>query len=73
MAELVAHDLILDGRLVAMLGLVLDLLVDQWVLGEDFSHEELLGEGESLDVRNGDMDELSLCVRAQVVVAKERV
>lgn len=38
---LVAHYFILDGALVAMLGLVLDVLVDEGVLGENLAHQEL--------------------------------
>lgn len=37
-----AHDFILDGALVPMLGLVLDILVDEGILGEDLAHQELL-------------------------------
>ena len=37
-AHFVPHDLILDRRLVSMLRLVFDLLVDQRVLGEHLAH-----------------------------------
>jgi len=36
------HDLVFDGTLVAMLRLILDVLVDERVLGEYFAHKELL-------------------------------
>ncbi len=70
---LVAHDFVLDGALVAMLRLVLDVLVDKGVLGEDFAHEELFRQGEGLHGLLSDMNELSLGVAAKVVVSKERV
>jgi len=73
MRVLVTHDLILDGALVAVSGLVSDVAVDKRVLREDFAHEELLGEGERLDIVGGDVDELGLRVVAEVVVAEERV
>lgn len=47
--ELVAHDFVLDRALVAVARLVLDVAVDQRVLREHFAHEELLGQGKSLD------------------------
>ena len=72
-AEFVAHDLVLDGALVAMARLILDLSVDEGVLGEDLVHEELLGQGERLDLCLGDVHELGLRVAAQIVVAEERV
>ena len=70
-AELVAHDLVLDGALVAMARLILDLTVDEGVLGEDLVHQELLGQGKGLDLGLGDVHEFSLSVAAQVVIAKE--
>ncbi len=68
-----AHDFILDSALVAMLRLVLNILVDKGVLGEDLSHKELFRQGKGLHGLLGDMDELSLSVAAQVVVSEERV
>lgn len=70
---LVAHDFILDGALVAMLRLVLDVLVDKGVLGEDLTHKELFGQGKGLHGLLGDMYELGLGVAAQIVVSEERV
>lgn len=70
---LVAHDFILDGALVAMLGLVLDVLVDEGVLGEDLAHQELLREGKGLNICLCDMHKLGLSVAAEIVVAEERV
>ena len=69
--ELVAHDLILDRGGVAMLGLILDVTIDLRILGEDFAHEELLGEGKRVNVSLGDVHEFSLCVTAEIVVTKE--
>ena len=54
-----------------MLRLVFDLLVDERVLGKHFAHEEILGQGERFDVLDGDVHELCLSVRAQIVVAQE--
>ena len=68
-----AHDLILDGALVAVARLVADVAVDQRVLGEHFAHQELLGKGERLNLDLGNVHELGLGVVAQVVVAKEGV
>ena len=70
---LVAHDLILDGALVAVARLVADVAVDQRVLGEHFAHQELLGKGERLNLDLGNVHELGLGVVAQVVVAEEGV
>lgn len=72
-AHFVPHDLILDRRLVAMLGLVFDLLVDERVLGEHFAHEELFGQGEGLHVLLRDVNELGLSVGAEIVVAEKGV
>ncbi len=68
-----AHDFILDRALVAMLRLIFDVLVDKGVLGEDFAHEELFGQGKGLHGLLGDMNELGLGVAAQVVVSEERI
>ena len=73
MAELVAHDLILDCGGIAMLGLILDVTIDLRILGEHLSHEELFGEGERVNICLGDVDKFSLRVTAEVVVAKEGV
>ena len=73
MGVLVAHYLVLDSALIPMLRLILDVLVDQGVLGEHLAHEELLRQGESLHIGLGDVHELSLSVTAKVEVAKERV
>ena len=40
--ELVLHDVILDLRIVPILGLFLDVSVDGWVFGEYFAHQEFL-------------------------------
>ena len=73
MTELVAHDLILDRGGVAMLGLILDVTIDLRILGEHLAHQELLGEGECIDVGLSDVDEFSLRVAAEIVVTKEGV
>lgn len=73
MRELMAHDFILDCRLVSMLGFALDFLVNVRVLGEHLAHQEFLGESESLNISLSDMHKLSLRVAAQIVVTKERV
>ena len=70
---LVAHDLVLDGALVAVARLVADVAVDQRVLREDFAHQELLGKGKRLNLNLGNVHKLSLRVVAQVVVTEERV
>lgn len=70
---LVAHDFILDGALVPMLGLVLDILVDEGILGEDLAHQELLWKSKGLNVCLGNVHKLSLRVAAKIVVAEERV
>ena len=73
MRELMAHDFILDCRLVSMFGFTLDFLVDVRVLGEHLAHQKFLGESESLNISLSDMHKLSLRVAAQIVVTKERV
>ena len=68
------HDLVFDRALVSMARLILDVTVDQRVLREHFAHEEFLGQGEGLNnIGDGDMDELSLCVAAKIVVSEEGV
>ena len=73
MAELVAHDFILDRGGVAMLGLILDVTIDLRILGEHFAHEELLGEGKRIYISLSNMDKFSLSVTTEVVVTKEGV
>ena len=73
MAELVAHDFVLDGALVAMARLILNLTVDEGVFGEDLVHQELLRQGKGLNLSLGDVHELSLRIAAQIVVTEERV
>ena len=62
MAHFVAHNLVLDRRLVAMLRLSFDLLVDKRVFGENFTHEELFGQGEGLHILLGNVDEFGFGV-----------
>ena len=70
---LVLHNFIFDRGIVAVLRIVLDLPVDLGVLGEHFAHQELLGKGECFNLCRSDVHKLSLCVVAQVVIAKEGV
>ena len=56
-----------------MLGLVLDVLIDEGVLGEDLAHQELLGKGKGLNICLGNVHKLSLRVAAKIVIAEERV
>lgn len=70
---LMAHDLILNGALVAVARLVADVAVDQRVLREDFAHQELLGKGKRLYLDLSNVHKFGLRVVAQVVVAEERV
>ena len=72
-AHFVPHDLVLDRRLVAMLRLVFDLLVDEGVLGEHFAHQKLFGQREGLHVLLRDVNELGLGVGAEIVVAEKGV
>ena len=70
---LVAHDLVLDRRLVSRLRVVFDVAVDCRVLREDLAHKELFGESKRLYISLRHVHKLGLCVAAQVVVSKEGV
>ena len=73
MRVLVAHNLILDCTLVPVPRLVLDVTIDQRVLGEDFAHQEFLGQSKRINVSLCNVNELCLRVVAKVVVTEERV
>ena len=67
------HNFIFDRGVVAIFRVILDFPVDLRVLGEYFTHQELLGKSECLDFCSSDVHELSFCVIAQVVIAEEGV
>ena len=73
MVVLVLHDVLSNLGQVADLGLVLDLSENDWILGEDFLHQELPGQGESLYLGVCHMHKLRLGIVADVVVPKEAI
>ena len=67
------HDLIFNGRVVAVLGIVFDLTVDVWILREDSPQQELLAQRKRFHLCQCHMHKLRLYVIAEVVVAEERI
>ena len=65
------HNLVFDGRVISILGVIFDLPIDLRILREDTPQQELLRQSKCLHFCHRNVHKLSLDIVAQVVVAEE--
>ena len=63
----------LDGKVVSIARLLAHVLVNLWILRENFANEELFGESKGLNRSLSDINKLRFGIAQDVKVAEERV